>query len=161
MAIDAFLKIGQLKGESQDSKHPDWIDVLSFSWGMLNNSTGHMGSGSGGGKGEVQDFHFTKTIDTSSADIAKNLLNGKHFDNATFEIRKAGGDSPVTYYKIEFEKVFITSLSFGGAGGGDKFTESITFSFKKFKSTYSKQKDDGSSEPGTPLGWDISKHEEA
>ena len=32
-ASDMFLKITGVKGESQDSKHKDAIDVLSWSWG--------------------------------------------------------------------------------------------------------------------------------
>lgn len=31
-AVDAFLKIDGIKGESQDSKHAGWIEVMSFSW---------------------------------------------------------------------------------------------------------------------------------
>ena len=33
MAVDYFLKIDGIDGESQDDKHKDWIEVLSFSWG--------------------------------------------------------------------------------------------------------------------------------
>ena len=32
-ASDIFLKIGDIKGESVDDKHKDWIEVLSWSWG--------------------------------------------------------------------------------------------------------------------------------
>jgi type VI secretion system (T6SS) effector Hcp len=34
MASDIFAKIGDIKGESSDSKHKDEIEVLSYSWGM-------------------------------------------------------------------------------------------------------------------------------
>ncbi len=33
MAVDYFLKIDGIAGESTDDKHKEWIDVLSFSWG--------------------------------------------------------------------------------------------------------------------------------
>ena len=33
---DIFAKIGDIKGESTDSKHKDEIEVLSFSWGVTN-----------------------------------------------------------------------------------------------------------------------------
>jgi type VI protein secretion system component Hcp len=35
-AVDAFLKIDGIKGESQDSKHANWIELMSFSWSMGN-----------------------------------------------------------------------------------------------------------------------------
>ncbi len=38
MASDIFAKIGDIKGESADSKHKDEIEVLSFSWGVTNSA---------------------------------------------------------------------------------------------------------------------------
>ncbi len=36
MAIDIYLKVEGTTGESQDSKHKGWTDVLSFEWGLHN-----------------------------------------------------------------------------------------------------------------------------
>ena len=33
MAVDYFLQIAGIEGESTDAKHKDWIDVDSWSWG--------------------------------------------------------------------------------------------------------------------------------
>ena len=33
MAVDYFLKIDGIEGESKDSKHAKEIDLLSWSWG--------------------------------------------------------------------------------------------------------------------------------
>ena len=33
-AVDMFLKIGDIKGESTDDKHKGEIDVLAWSWGL-------------------------------------------------------------------------------------------------------------------------------
>jgi len=45
MASDIFIKIGDIKGESNDDKHKDEIEVMSWSWGM--NQQGSMGTGGG------------------------------------------------------------------------------------------------------------------
>ena len=66
MALDMFIKIGDVKGEAQDSKHKDEIDVLSWSWGMIQSGTTHMGGGGGAGKVNVQDLSITKYVDKSS-----------------------------------------------------------------------------------------------
>ena len=34
MAADIFAKLGDIKGESLDSKHKDEVEVLSWSWGV-------------------------------------------------------------------------------------------------------------------------------
>ena len=43
MAVDMFIKIGDLKGEAQDQKHKDEIDVISWSWGISNSGSAHIG----------------------------------------------------------------------------------------------------------------------
>lgn len=35
MAIDAYLQIDGVKGESQDEQHKNWIECLSINWGVL------------------------------------------------------------------------------------------------------------------------------
>ena len=49
MAVDMFLKMDGIKGESVDDKHKDEIDVLSWSWGMSQSGSAHMGGGAGAG----------------------------------------------------------------------------------------------------------------
>ena len=49
MASDIFAKLGDIKGESADSKHKDEIEVLSFSWGVTNSGSATSGGGIGAG----------------------------------------------------------------------------------------------------------------
>ena len=53
MASDIFAKIGDIKGESADSKHKGEIDILSFSWGVTNSGTIGGGGGGGGRQGHI------------------------------------------------------------------------------------------------------------
>ena len=46
MAIDMFLKVDCVTGESQDSNHKGWTDITSFSWSA--SQTGNMSVGIGG-----------------------------------------------------------------------------------------------------------------
>ncbi len=74
MAVDMFLKLGDIKGESRDDKHKDSIDVLSWSWGMSQTGTTHLGSGGGAGKVAVQDATFTKFVDAASPNLHARVL---------------------------------------------------------------------------------------
>jgi Type VI secretion system effector, Hcp len=40
-----FIKIDTIDGEAQDTKHKKEIDVLSWSWGMSNSGSAHVGGG--------------------------------------------------------------------------------------------------------------------
>ena len=50
MAVDFFLKLDGIKGESADAKHKDEIDIESFSWGMTQPASSHLAGGAGAGK---------------------------------------------------------------------------------------------------------------
>src|SRR6202043_4195331 len=116
MAVDMFLKLDGVKGESKDKAHTQEIDILSWSWGMSNSGSAHSGGGAGAGKVNVQDLSFTKWVDSATPKLALACCDGKHFANATLVVRKAG-EKPVEYLKIKIEEVLITSISTGGPGG--------------------------------------------
>lgn len=126
MAMDQFIKIGDLKGEAQDKAHKDEIDVLAWSWGLSNSGTSHMGSGSGGGKVSVQDLSMTKYIDKSSPDLMLACCNGKHYPEAKLVVRKAG-EQPLEYLIITMTDVMVTAVSTGGSGGEDRLNSPSPF----------------------------------
>ena len=90
MAADIFAKIGDIKGESLDSKHKDEVEVLSWSWGVMNAGTIRAGSGAGKGKAAFSDFNFTHRIDKASPVLLKACATGQHIKEATVTVRKAG-----------------------------------------------------------------------
>jgi type VI secretion system secreted protein Hcp len=143
MAVDMFMKIGDVKGESRDKKHTGEIDVLAWSWGVSNSGTTHMGGGGGGGKANVQDLSFTKYVDKSSPLLTQKCFTGKHYDEAILTVRKAG-DKPLEYMKFTLTEVLVTAVSTGGSGGEDRLTENVTLNFGKVKYEYVEQKADGS-----------------
>ena len=155
MAVDMFMKIGDVAGESEDKIHKADIDVLAWSWGASNSGTTHMGGGGGSGKVNVQDLSFTKYVDASSHALLQACCEGKHHDKATLIVRKAGG-TPLEYIKIEMEEVMVTSLSTGGSGGEDRLTENVTLNFAKFMFKYQPQDPKGAKLGGTKdYGFDI------
>ena len=160
MAVDMFIKIGDLKGESKDHKHGKEIDVLSWSWGMSNSGSAHTGGGAGAGKVNVQDLSITKWVDSSSSPLMLACCNGKHFDQALLTVRKAG-EKPVEYLKIKLTEVLITAVSTGGSGGEDRLTENVTLNFSKVHVDYTPQDDKGSAGTAIPMSWDIAANVKA
>ena len=156
MAVDMFLKIEGVDGESKDDVHTDEIDVLSWSWGMSQSGSFHTGGGGGAGKVNVQDVSVTKFVDKSTPTLMQHCANGEEFASATLVVRKAGGKAPLEYVVIEMNKVMVTSLSTGGSGGEDLITENLTLNFAEVDVKYTLQKEDGSGGPETEFGYNIS-----
>lgn len=158
MAVDMFMKIDGVKGESGDGKHKEEIDVLSWSFGMSQSGSAHSGGGGGAGKVNVQDLSFTKYVDKSSPDLYLCCCNGKHLKEAKLTVRKAG-ENPIEYLIVTLEDVLISSVSNGGSGGEDRLTENISINFARFKVDYAEQTATGGEGAKPKMGWDIKKNE--
>ncbi len=154
MAVDMFLKLDGIDGESIDKSHGKEIDILAWSWGMSQSGTFHSGAGGGAGKANFQDISVTKWVDKASATLMTKIATGDHVPKARLTVRKAG-KTPLEYVIIEMEKVMITSYSTGGSGGEDRLTENITLNFAKVHVKYVPQKEDGSGDPEVEFKFDI------
>jgi type VI secretion system secreted protein Hcp len=157
MAVDMFIKIGDLKGESKGQGHSKEIDVLAWSWGMSQSGTMHTGGGGGAGKVSVQDLSFTKYFDAASADLMLSCCNGKHITEAVLTIQKAG-ETALPYIKITMTNLLVASISTGGSGGEDRLTENVTLNFEKVKVEYDTQTEKGAKGDHFSMGWNIAEN---
>lgn len=153
-AVDIFLKLGDIRGESVDDKHKDEIDVLAWNWGMSQSGTIIGGGGGGTGKASIQDLSITKWTDRASPAIMLNLLRGSRIADATLVVRKAG-EKPFEYLRIDLKDIIVTSISNGGSGGENRLTEHVTLNFAEFRFTYTPVKPDGTADAQVSVGWNI------
>lgn len=160
MAVDMFMKIDDIEGESVDDVHAGEIDILAWSWGMTQSGSTHMGPGGGAGKVNVQDLSFTHYVDKASPNLMKMTCNGKHFEEAKLVVRKAG-ETALEYMIITMIQGLVTSVSTGGSGGEDRITENVTLNFSEFKSEYVPQMADGTGDASLIIGWNIAANLDA
>jgi type VI secretion system secreted protein Hcp len=147
MAVDMFLKMDGIKGESFDPVHKGEIDILSFSWGVTNQGT--FGTGGGEGKASFQDLSFTHKIDKASPLLMLNCMKGTHIPNGYLTVRKTGGKVPLEYLKIHMEDVLISSYQSGGHSSGIP-TGEFSLNFAKVEYSVAPISRDGSS-IGSPV----------
>ena len=160
MAVDIFLKIDDIKGESADKAHAGEIDVLTWTFGMSQTGTTHSGAGGGAGKVDVNDITITKYIDMSSPNFVKACCKGSHFKQAVLICRKAGG-TPLEYIKVTLYDIIIANISTTGAGTDDRQTESVTLNFGKFEYSYTPQTAAGAGGAALPVTWNIPGNSES
>jgi type VI secretion system secreted protein Hcp len=158
MAVDMFVKIGDIKGESKDATHKETIDVLAWSWGLSQSGSFSVGAGGGAGKVSVQDISITKYVDSATTALIVAACKGTHIKQAVLTVRKAG-DKPLEYIKITLDSVLVSSLSTGGSGGEDRLTENLSLNFAKFKVEYTKQAETGGKDATSTAAWDITANE--
>lgn len=153
MPTDIFIKLGDIKGESLDSKHKESIEVLSFSWGVTS-TAGAASTGSGGasGKSTFQDLAFTHAIDRASPELLRVCATGEHLKEATITHRKAGKAQP-EFLIVKMNDVVITSVAHGGTPEGS--TESVTLAFAKVALEYKRQRPDGTADSSVFFKYDL------
>ena len=155
MAVDIFAKIGDIKGESQDAKHKEEIDVYSWSWGVAQTGTMAAGGGGGAGKANFHDLTFVHNVDKASPNLLNACASGKHIPEATIVQRKAG-EGQQEYIIVKMTDVMITNVSSSGSGGD--MTESVALQFAKVELEYKPQKADGSLDAGLFFKYDLKQN---
>jgi type VI secretion system secreted protein Hcp len=138
-AVDYFLKIDGIQGESKADKHKDEIDVSSFSWGATQSGTFAEGGGGGAGKVSMQDFHFVMPVNKASPALFLSCAQGDHIKKAVLTCRKAGKEQQ-EFMKVTMSDVLVSSFQTGGSGGRDVVpADQISLNFAKIEVEYKEQ----------------------
>ena len=140
MAVDYFLKIDGIEGESADAKHKNEIQIDSFSFGATQAGISAAGGGGGAGKAQFQDLHFTASANKSSPKLFLACATGQHIKSAILVARKAGKDQQ-EYLKITLTDVLVSGFQSSGAGGSTHVVplDQVSLNFAKIDMEYKPQ----------------------
>ncbi|ADW67383.1 Hcp family type VI secretion system effector [Granulicella tundricola] len=152
MAVDFFLELDEINGESKDAKHTDQITIQSFSWGARQHTSVSGTGGSGAGRATLADLMVTKEYDASSGPIYKALLLGTHIKTGVLSAVKSGGDGSA-FLTISLGELFITSIQIGASN--ETPTESVTFSYNHIETAYMQQMENGQIQAKAPVIYDL------
>lgn len=163
MTIDVYLQIDGIKGESQDDKHKDWIELTSVHWGVIQPRSA-IASTAGGhtiARAEVSEIVITKLADLSSPILFQTYAMGKTLPKAKLEFMRADGNGqPIKYFEVELENVLIGSV-IPNIDPGEILNESASLKFSKIKVKYTQQKVGGGAGGNTAGGWDLAANKVA
>jgi type VI secretion system secreted protein Hcp len=154
-AVDYFLAIDGIPGESEDSKHKNEIHV--FSWGFGESQAGTMAFGGGGGAGKVQmqDFTFSMAVNKASPKLFLACATGEHIKKAVLTARKAGKDQQ-DYLQVTLSDVLVSSYQTNGDARANALpTDQISLNFGAIEIAYKLQNVDGSLGAATKVKYDL------
>jgi type VI secretion system secreted protein Hcp len=137
-AVDYFLKIDGIDGESHATEHKDEINVESFSWGVTQLGTSaweHTGAFVSG-KVTMTDFHFQMPLNKASPKLFLACASGQHIKQATFigETSDFEGGSR-QFLKYTFSDILISSYQESGAANGVMDASALNFANVKTEAT--------------------------
>ena len=163
MAIDVYLQIDGIKGESADSTHKDWIECKSVQWEVLQpkSATASSAGGHTAERTEHKEIVIAKLADLSTPLLLQTCSSGKTIPKAKFEFLRADGQGErIKYFEIELENVLISSVAPQVQPGGI-LSEHVSIKYSKVKWKYTQQKIGGGSGGNTSGGWDLSANKTA
>ena len=144
----AYLKIGDIKGESQDREHQGWSDIESFSQSAMIEDA-PSGNTRRRSCPVVSPLKLEKNLDSASIPMQFAMLRGRVFPTAEFELTRDAGDGPATVYlRYELQNAFISSYSISGSADSIP-VDSFSLNFEKIKVEYIPQNAKGGS--GQPV----------
>jgi type VI secretion system secreted protein Hcp len=153
MAVDYFLKIDGIEGESADKAHAKEIELLSFGWGLSQAGAGAHGGGGGAGKATFQDFVFVARVSKASPKLFLTCASGQHVKSVVLTCRRSGGAQP-EFLKIKLSDVLVTSYQVGGSSPEEPLDQ-VSLNFAKIEVEYTPSSKSGKAEPPVKAGWDL------
>lgn len=153
MTVHMFVKVDKIAGEAGAKGYENQIELLSWTWGLTQSGSAHVGSGTGTSGVTVGDVSIVKYVDRSTPTLIKYCCAGTFFDEAVLTVLKAGTKA-TPYLKLILTQGIISSVNSGGIGPEERLIETVTFNFKTFKLEYTPQKN-GAPDAIVPAGWDI------
>ena len=115
MALDAYLQIDGIKGESTDSSHKDWIEVLQRrvehppAKGNVSIDSGWTDERAGPNCPTSPSASWPTCPPPSCSSIVRWV---RPSPKAKFEFMRADGDGkPICYYTVELENVMISGVN--------------------------------------------------
>lgn len=160
MSFNAFANFGDIKGESTDKDHKDWVMITQFDHEVTQPASVTQKTAGGRTAEAVQhsEFRIVKLLDASTPKLLEAACKGTHIPEVTIECWRAGGD-PLKYYEVKLKEVLISGVVSAGHPTGDAGfpTETVKMTYGAIEWTYTKQKPDGSAGGNVAAKWSLAQ----
>lgn len=155
-AFDAYIKIGDIKGEVTDKGHFEWVHLESIEWN-IKRSVGIFAGRRESSPPQVSELVITKPMDRSSPKLFLNAVGGSQ-EIDTVTIRLVETTNQTVFYELTLSDVLVSSLKQSAITDSDRIpTESVSFNFLKIEMIYTRlDPKTGQGIAETPVGYDLS-----
>jgi type VI secretion system secreted protein Hcp len=157
MAVDYFLKVDEIAGESADAKHKGEIDVLGFNFGVSSETASSGGGGGGAGKAVLDDLVVLAPTSKASPLLWLACASGQHLKTAVLTCRRTAVKTQVDFLKITLTEVTITSYEADGAEE-ERPLDQVALNYGKIELAYTPVDSTGKPQPAVRAGWDVAKN---
>jgi type VI secretion system secreted protein Hcp len=159
MGFDAFIKFDGIEGESADSKHAGWIEILNYDLDVSQrvSRTASSAGGATTGRADFSELCFSKLLDKATPALALACAAGTHFDKVVIEICRAGKDK-VKFMEYTLFNCIISKMTTASADG-EFPVDDVAVNFGRILWCYTQQSRTGGGAVGNiAAGWSLEKN---
>ena len=154
MAI--YLKYGDIKGPVTTDGFKDWIELLSFQWGV-GREVGTAARGSTSrehSEPNLSEVTVTKLTDVASPKLFLDSVGGKLDNKVTIKFTTTTKGKVETFLTYELENTGLSHYSM--SSGGEAPVEALSLNYTKITETFTGHDPGISGSPET-VGYDLSQ----
>ena len=157
--MGAFAKYDGIDGESIDTHHDTWIEVLSIDWEVHEPGGSATGQSRRRGAVVVEDITLTIEYEKAAPQLLEKCLKGEVIPRLEIELTGTYGGSQATYLKYELTNVMITSYQTNASGNKDAGPPTVVLgnNFQEIQVTYTEYDDAGSSKGNVETSYEVGK----
>ena len=150
-----FLKLDDIKGESQVDGFKDQIEIMSYSHNVAMQVTNDVSNTERtSGRAHVGEMSLTKFVDLSTPKLNEYCCSGKMIKEAVLTLCRNDDDKILPLIVYTLDNVIISHLSVSGGSGG-KPVGTMSLNFTKIKWEITAQKLGGQKEGNVSSVWDM------
>ncbi|QMG42687.1 type VI secretion system tube protein Hcp [Citrobacter freundii] len=150
-----FLKLDDIKGESQAEGFKDQIEIMSFSHNVAMQVTNDVSNTERtSGRAHIGEMSLTKFVDLSTPKLNEYCCSGKMVKEAVLTLCRNDDGKMLPFIVYTLDNVIISHLSVSGGSGG-KPVETMSLNFTKIKWEITAQKLGGQKEGNVSSVWDM------
>lgn len=154
-ALNAFMQIAGAAGESKQEGYAGWIELQSWEWEVLAETSWSKGGGASVGKPSPGALSWEHYWDTSSSRLLGYICTGSAFSTVELHMCKSTGvGAPQLFWKAILGDVFITKVNQSATEEGN-VAQKVDMVFKSITIEYKKQDDGGKLGANINFDWDI------
>lgn len=148
-----------IKGESRDNDHKEWIEVSSWAHQIRQpkSATASTAGGFTAERCEHDEMIFVKDLDLTSPRLWEACSAGHTFDEVTIDFMRADGDKRVKYLEIKLKHVLVSAVSPTVQGEGIP-VEQFALKYAAVQWTYTAQDIKGGTKGNKIAKWSLAKN---
>ncbi|MFI3667262.1 Hcp family type VI secretion system effector [Citrobacter braakii] len=150
-----FLKLDDIKGESQVDGFKDQIEIMSYSHNVAMQVTNDVSNTERtSGRAHVGEMSLTKFVDLATPVLNEYCCSGKVIKEAKLTLCRNDNSAMLPFIVYTLSNVVISHLSVSGGSGG-KPVETMSLNFTKIKWEITAQKSEGTQQGTSSSVWDM------